>query len=226
MAKVLSPLHSVDAKGSIGGLTYSIWKGLNTVRSKQKSVARHATVQPFMRSLLGFLSRQWGLLTDVQRALWEAYAVEHPYPDGFGGTFILSGIQIYVALNHPSLRLFGPAAQQAEPPLIDPPATMREFTAATGGGNPGDIDLAWFHFGAPVGTDKNEIWISPPLGSEGKVNVDSRMRYLSNVVGNVLVFVASGLVEGAWYWFKARYIDEFGQKTAWQWGHATPMLTP
>lgn len=226
MAKVMSPLMSLDAKGRVGGVIFSIWRGIHTVRTGPPPVARHVQDQPVNRALLGYLSRAWGLLTDDQRQLWRDYATEHKYPDGFGGVFTLTGSQMYNALNHNAMRLYGTAAEQDEPPVIDPAASIVSFTAATGVGSGGDIDLSWVHFGTPSAADRNEIWISPPLGSEGKVNVDSRMRYIAAVNGTEIAAVIPGRVEGAWYWFKIRYIDYFGQKTAWLWDHATPMLTP
>lgn len=226
MAKVLSPLMSLDAKGRVGGLVYSIWRGIHTVRTGPPPVARHVEEQPFNRALLGYLSRAWGLLSDAQRQLWRDYAVEHKYPDGFGGVFTLTGSQMYIALNHSAIRLGSTVSEQDEPPVVDPPASLNSLTVVTGATNPGDIDLAWTHIGAPVITDFNEIWVSPPLGSEGKVNVDSRMRHYGHPAGNAVALTITGYVEGAWYWVKVRYIDIFGQKTAWLWGHATPKLTP
>lgn len=226
MAKVLNPLNSVDASGSVGGLTYRRWRGIKTVCNRPLPARRHRGLQPFNRALLGFLSREWGLLTDEQRQLWRDYATEHPYPDGFGGTFILTGNQMYNALNHNAMRILGLAKQQDEPPIIDPAASMVSLVAETGAVDPGEIDLSWDHVGIPSNDDRNEIWISPPLGSEGKVNVDSRMRHRMNLEGEEVVVTVKELVEGAWYWFKTRYMDQFGQKTAWQWSHATPKLTP
>jgi len=226
VAKVLSPLMSLDAKGRVGGLVYSIWRGIHTVRTGPTPVARHEIQQPENRALLGYLSRAWGLLTDAQRQLWRDYATEHKYPDGFGGVFTLTGSQMYTALNHNAIRLLGVTAEQDEPPVIDPPASFKHLIVVTGVTDPGEIDLTWAHLGTPVGEDRNEIWISPPLGSEGKVNVDSRMRYEGVEAGILRTHTVSGLVEGAWYWLKARYIDQYGQKTGWLWGHATPKLTP
>ncbi|MBA7661773.1 hypothetical protein ES703_69793 [subsurface metagenome] len=226
MAKVQSPLMSLLASGSIGGMVYSVWRGINTVRVKQQPVERHLPGQPRNRALLGYLSRAWGLLTDNQRQLWRDYATEHKYPDGFGGVFTLTGSQMYNALNHNAIRTKGGLFEQDEPPMIDPAASIALFDAVTGVTNPGEVDLSWDHIGVADSDDLNEIWISPPLGSEGKVNVDSRMRFEVSIGGDELLITVAGLVEGAWYWFKARYIDQFGQKTAWLWGHATPMLTP
>jgi len=226
VAKVLNPLNSVNAKGSVAGLTYSMWRGINTVKAKPKPVTRHVIEQPANRALLGYLSRAWGLLTDAQRQLWRDYAAEHPYPDGFGGTFILTGNQMYNALNHNAIRLGNVSAEQDEPPTVDPVASILAFTAETGETLPGDIDLVWAHLGTPVADDFNEIWISPFLGSEGKVNVDSRMRYYTQASGVTSMLTIPNLLMYAWYWIKIRYIDKFGQKTAWHWGHATPKVIP
>lgn len=222
MAKVLNPLNSTQAKGSVGGLTYTQWRGQNIVRATGTPVRRHEGEQPDNRALLGFLSRQWGLLSDAERTLWNQYADEHPYPDGFGGTFKLSGIQMYCALNHNAVRLGGGVAKQDEPPLIDPAASLSVFTAETGIGVAGDVDVSWTTLGVGSADDFVELWISPPSGSPGLVNVDNRMKYAHKVEGSAVTDTIGSLVVGAWYWFKGRYIDQYGQKTAWHWDQATP----
>lgn len=226
MAIVLQPLMSLDAKGKVGGCVFSIWRGMNTVRATNKLVWRHTGDQPANRALLGYLSRQWGLLTDEQRQLWRDYAAEHKYPDRFGGVFTLTGSQMYNALNHTAIRIGGVGFEQDEPPTVDPAASILAFSAVTGATDPGDIDLTWAMLGTPDADDFNEIWISPPLGSEGKVNVDSRMRYHSQVSGVTTMLTLPGFVEGAWYWLKIRYVDIYGQTTAYLWSHVTPKLTP
>lgn len=226
MARVKDPLHSTDAKGTVGGLTYAMWNGVNTVRVKSKPVRRLRTTQPRNRAILGYLSRYWGDLTDAQRALWEDYASNHPQPDGFGGVFIMSGINAYVMLNHSIIRLYGFGSEIEEPPVEDPPATISQFTASTGATNPGDIDLEWVHGGTPEITDINEIRMAGPFISPGKVNVFERKVHIANPGGTVVELTIEDLVEGAWYWFFIRYMDEYGQVTAWLTDQATPKLTP
>lgn len=226
MARLLNPLMSEKAKGSISGMTLSTWKGMGVIRRQPIPARRMRTTQPANRSLLGFLSREYGTLTEGQRDLWENYALNHPHPDGFGGTFIMSGENAYVMLNHSAVRLFGFGALQTSPPAGAPAASARDLTVVTGVGNPGEIDLAWWTNGTAVTPDKFEIRIAGPFQSPARKEVHSRFRYIASTNFDVLIYTAVGLVEGMWYWFLVRYIDTYGQKTAWLTGQATPMLTP
>lgn len=225
MARVLNPLMSGEAKGSIGGNTYAAWRGLHVVRRKPVPSRRMRTTQPANRSLLGFLSREYGTLDDGQRDLWETYALNHPHPDRFGGTFILSGQNAYVMLNHSAVRLGGFGALQVTPPTDPPGGSIESLTVETGAVNPGDIDLTWSLLGTPLVTDFNEIRIAGPFQSQARQEVHSRFRFILKPAGNAVAMTVVSLVENTWYWFLVRGIDEYGQKTAWHTGQATPKLT-
>ena len=226
MARVLNPLMSGKAKGSIGGITFADWKGLPVVRRIPIPARRMRRTQPANRSLLGFLSREYGTLSNGDRLLWEQYALNHPQDDDFGGTFIMSGQNAYIMLNHTAIRLGLIGKLQTSPPTDPPPATITGFVVETGETSPGDIDLVWAHAGSPVVTDWNEIRQAGPFQSPARQEVHSRFRFISKPTGEVSMLTISNLVEKTWYWFLIRYVDEFGQKTAWHTGQATPMLTP
>jgi len=225
-ARVLNPIMSTDAKGTVSGFTFGRGPGGPQVRRKPTPVRRLRTTQPANRSLLGWLSRQWGGLTDVQRQYWREYAVNNPQPDGFGGTFIMSGINAFVSLNHVAIRLDDAAAFQESPPTDEVPATIATFAAVTGVGNPGEVDLTITVTGTGEAADFVEFKVAGPFLSKGRVEVHSRYKFASSVAGNILVDTIADLNEGSWYWFQARYVDEFGQRTAWHVAQATPMLTP
>lgn len=226
MARVLNPLMSEKAKGSVAGVTFASWKGLPVVRRQPIPSRRMRTTQPKNRSIMGFLSREYGTLTDAQRDLWENYALNHPRDDGFGGTFIMSGQNAYVSLNHTAVRMWLIGALMTEPPTDPPPASIYAISVVTGATDPGDIDLVWAHAGSPVVEDKNEIRIAGPFQSPARQEVHSRFRTISSTTGEVSMLTLSGLVEDTWYWINMRYVDHFGQVTAWNTGQATPKLTP
>jgi len=172
------------------------------------------------------LSRKWGSLDNAGRAEWEAYALDHPGVDKFGDPFIMSGINAYMRLNHKAIRLWNSSHYQGLPPAVEPASAPFVLTAATGVGNPGDVDLSWTEVGTGVAADYWEIWIAGPFQSEGKVNVLNRYNFQANIAGNVMLTTIADLAEGFWYWFQIRYIDQYGQTTAWVPAQATPMLTP
>lgn len=223
MATVKDPLHSIQARGSVEGVTYSVWRGLNTARRKGRPVRRTRTTQPNNRSILGYLSRKFSDLSLEQMTAWENWATNHPEQDKYGGTFILSAIQAFIKLNHTSKRLL--ATEDLDPPTEDPVATV-EILNGVAGIAPGDVDLTWTLAGTGAAADKNEIQIAGPFMSKGRRSIESRFRYLQSVAGNILLDTVSGLTEGMWYWFRVRYVALSGMTTNWVWVQAQPAVTP
>lgn len=225
-AVVQNPFLSTNARGSLSGLTASFSRGGITVRRKAKPSTQRRGKSPTNRSILGWLSRQWGGLTDANREEWEAYAIDHPGTDRFGDPFIMSGINAFMMLNHKAVRIGTVAAYSATPPAIEPVSAVDTLTAITGVGNPGECDLTWTELGTGIAADYWEVWIAGPFQSQGRVSVANRFKYEAKVGGNVLLSTVAGLAEGFWYWFQVRYLAIDGQKTAWVLDQATPMLTP
>lgn len=222
MARVLGPFHSDKARGSIGPITASSWKGGPVLRRIPIPSKRMRTTQPRNRSMLGFLSREYGTLTDDQRDLWETYALNHPQPDGFGSTFIMSGQNAYVMLNHSGVRLGGIEKLQTTPPTDPPPASLNFLTAETGLVGQGDVDLEWAFNGSGSADDYVEIRQAGPFQSPARQEVHSRFKYIWKIIGTETTYTVKSLVVGTWYWFLVRYIDQYGQKTAWLTSQATP----
>jgi len=226
MAVVKGPFMSIDARGSVGGLTASFVRGGNVIKNKSNPSTKYEPGQNKARSMMGFLSRQWGELTGGQRDSWDAWAIDHPGTDKFGDPFIMSGYNAFVKLNHHALRLFGVGTPYVLPPEDPPAAAVALLIATTGVGNPGEVDLEWQEVGAGIGDDKWEIQIAGPFQSGGRKSVESRFKWQVSMGGNILLTTITGLDEGFWYWFRVRYVGMFGQTTAWHVEQATPMLTP
>lgn len=225
MARVLNPLNSQDAKGSIGGITYTKSPAGNVAKKKSDPVRRSEPYKQSNRSRVGFLARAYGGLTQAQRNSWKDWAIDHPQPDGFGGTFIMSGINAFVKLNFNAMRMGGTSAWEVLPPAAASPASIATFSAVTGATNAGDIDLTWTHNGTAEATDFNEIQIAGPFLSPGRKEVYSRFKYENAEPGTTLLRTVPNLDEDMYYWFRCRYIDEAGQVSAWLYSQATPKVT-
>lgn len=225
MAVVQNPFLSTNARGSLSGLTASSTRGGISMRRKSKPSKHRRGIAPSNRSILGWVSRQWGTLSEEDRGLWEAWAIEHPGTDRFGDPFIMSGINAFMMLNHQSIRTNGVEEYSETPPAAEPLSAVLLLTAVTGAGNPGEIDLTWTELGDGEVQDDWEIWIAGPFQSKGRVSVANRFHLLSYTQGNVLLYTATGLAEGFWYWFQVAYKSLSGQRTAWVLDQATPMLT-
>jgi len=223
MATVKDPLHSIQARGSIEGVTYSVWRGLNTCRRKARPVRRTRRTQPNNRSILGYLARKYSDLSIAQMEAWENWATNHPEGDKYGGTFILSGIQAFIKLTHTSKRLL--ATEVLDPPTEDPVATVQILEA-----NPGivigDVDLTWTHAGTGAAEDCNEIQIAGPFMSKGRRSVESRFIYTNQTAGDILLLTISDLTPEMWYWFRVRYVALSGMTTNWVYVQTQPFAGP
>jgi len=221
---VKNPFLSTDARGSLFGLTASFARGGNTIKKKARPSTKYEPHLNRARAIMGYLSRQWGLLTPEQRASWDEWAVDHPGTDKFGDPFIMSGFNAFIMLNHTAVRFGGGSDMQALPPEEPPPSAISVLTAAAGAGAEGDIDLTWTELGTGIATDFYEIQMAGPFQSAGRKSVKARFHFAESVAGNVLLATVSDLDVGMWYWFRVRYVDEFGQTTAWDLGQATPKV--
>ncbi|MBA7706134.1 hypothetical protein ES703_114981 [subsurface metagenome] len=226
MAVVKNPFLSTDARGSLFGLTASMVRGGNIIKKKANPATKYEPEQNRVRSILGWLSRQWGGLTDEQRGSWDAWAIDHPGTDKFGDPFIMSGFNAFMMLNHHAVRFGGGAGMNELPPEDPPAGSVQFFYPVTGVTLPGDIDLSWTALGVPLNEDFWEIQMAGPFQSMGRKSVESRFAHVVTKDGLDDDHTVSGLDEGMYYWFRIRYIANDGQKTAWAVGQATPMLTP
>lgn len=225
MAVVKNPFLSTDARGSTSGLTASFVRGGNVVKKKSRPATKYEPKLNRTRSVLGWLSREWGELTTAQRDSWGAWAIDHPGTDKFGDPFIMSGFNAFVMLNHTAVRL-GTSAKFSSLPPEDPPASaVFSFNAVTGAINPGEVDLSWTETGTGLAADYFEIQIAGPFLSQGRKSVESRFKNVTTVAGDTLLVTAGGYDEGMWYWFRVRYVADNGQITAWHTAQVTPKTT-
>lgn len=226
MALVKNPLMSVEAAGTVAGITFA--KTAAGYIAKAKPIPARSIVgwRPQIRSYIGWLSREWGRLTDAQRQSWRDWAQSHPGTNKFGDPFIMSGSNAFSKLNFHAIRFWGGAAKNDLPPSIPPLSSVESLVVVQGTTDPGDIDLTWVQQGVGIAADLWEIQIAGPFQSQGRVEVKSRFAWKTQVNGGALEVTISDLDEGFWYWLRLRYVARDGQNTAFVYGQATPMVTP
>ncbi len=130
MAKVISPLHSAEARGKVEGLIFNTWRGFNTVKTFKSPAQPRTKIQLLMRAYAVQMARAWGELSDIQRDGWNDYAVNHPDIDWTGSPKRLSGFNWYIRCNTRILRLAGPVI--SDPPEENAPPPMAAFAAGDG----------------------------------------------------------------------------------------------
>ena len=225
MPVVQGPFMSLNARGSAGGMTASFTRGGIVMKRKSNPSTKYEPGQTRSRSILGWLSRQWGGLTTEQRNSWDQWAIDHPGTDKFGDPFIMSGFNAFIMLNHNATRLLGGDAMAVLPPEDPPVSAINRLTAATGVGIPGDIDLTWSELGTGIAADYWEIQIAGPFQSQGRKSVEARFVHLAKVAGDIMSAILQSLDEGMYYWIRVRYVAADGQVTAWDVAQATPKTT-
>jgi hypothetical protein len=134
MARITPSALIDDIKGSIGGVTFSSWKGMSYVKAKAKSVRNPATPEQLrVRNGMTFFSRRYfDDLTEAQRAAWDQYAQEtagaarsEQVQGGFGLRVVpqrqwqRSGYNWYIAINVRLIMVLG--AGHFAAPIDDAP---------------------------------------------------------------------------------------------------------
>lgn len=100
MVKVVSPLHSSEARGRLGEMVYNTWRGIRVVRSRPASTTQNTPAQLAARAVSASLTAAWQALTGDQRTLWEIYAAGHPETDWTGTPRRLTGYNLFMRLGH------------------------------------------------------------------------------------------------------------------------------
>lgn len=212
--RILGAFGGSGARGSVNGLTFSMNRGQQVVRRKAIPVRRIRDVQPGNRSRLGFLSREWGMLTEANRELWRQWALDHPLPDGFGGTKLVTGQNWFTLINIQLMTSQATNNYSAAPPVANMSVGISTLVAEAGVAA-GDITLNWTSYGGPVAGDKVAVDVAGPFASPGVFDTQGKYKNIFFVNGNLLTKVMTGFVELGWYWFRVRLIDASGQASAW-----------
>lgn len=117
----------IPRSGSYAGLTSSKNRFGQYVRN------RRAPVQPigtgrraFIRAAFGAASGAWAVLSPTQQAAWDGFAESHPIVNSLGASVILTGHQMYVAVQTQRQNV-GLGLEDMPPEAVETP-TLSEVT--------------------------------------------------------------------------------------------------
>lgn len=101
MAVVVGPLHSSEARGSVGSLQYNTWRGRSTVRTRSGPAIedQYTDARVNLRGLTAVATAEWQAMTDAERAAWTIYANEHTNHDWTGSPKRITGYNWFVRIN-------------------------------------------------------------------------------------------------------------------------------
>lgn len=215
MAVVSSPFKAEDARGSVGSLTATGWRGVKIIRRRANPTNKQTERQMVVRNLLSLISRSWQALTATKRQSWLDYAASHPQTNSLGQTFTPTAANAYAGLNFLAQDMGESEVETA--PTIPPPASVTRIS------NDGAPDLPLTNgfkllgttLGSPSETDFIELQISRGFSSIARNAQPSDYRHAQYVAGNVTGYEFHDLTLGMYYWVRSRYIDKTGQATPW-----------
>lgn len=190
MAKIKFGLVVTDARGKAGGMVYSKNRSGAYLRTKVTPVNPNTQRQATVRNNLTQNSKAWSnILSDGQRASYQALADNNPVTNIFGDTQILTGIALFGKINNVMRNL-------ELPTLNDPPANL-DVTGlasmlATASLATQAIDIAFTDTPLPAG---HRLYIFATGNIAGGVNFfKPRLRYIgSSAAAEISPFDAGSL---------------------------------
>jgi hypothetical protein len=213
MAKVTAPLFSAEARGRVGGIVYNTWRGLATVKIKKAPAQPRTARQLIVRAYAKQLAQAWAVVSDVNRALWNAYAAAHPTTDGMGAPIRQTGLNWWLGLGSRLLDMAKSLVQT--PPVTGAPEAVIAFVPTGGSGT---ISCAFTAHGGT--TTSIELYLWGPH-SAGIIPSLIRAKFKSRGPAETTPLVISSLGAGL-YTVWARNVSETdGQASGWVSSNAT-----
>lgn len=161
-----------DARGSIGGVTFSRNHYGPYTRARVKPVNPNTARQVLVRASIAFLSDMWAnTLTLAQRTAWNLYGSSVAMQDAMGATIYLTGYNHFIRSNlirkQLDLALISAGPTIFELPAQDPTFNIGCSEATQQVDSGFDITMAWaleaggyivFFFGKPQNAQRNTFF--------------------------------------------------------------------
>jgi len=158
---VLGPLHSEEARGSVGSNTYSSWRGISVVKTRAGCGVYYTQPQRDLRAITIAQVRRWKTLSEAARQAWNYYAGAHLEVDWTGNDKRLTGCNWFVRCN---VQLDRMAASVIDDPPSDTIHLWLEnlYTQLSGA----YTLLYWTALGLPPPAGAQlELWITNPMST-------------------------------------------------------------
>lgn len=172
-----------DARGSLGGTTFSRNAGGNYGRARVKPVNKRSALQNTRRAEVAALTKRWSnTLTAQQRADWRAYAAGTTWTNKLGEVVEINGLAAYLRLN--VLHRLIPSTPIDAAPLAMGHGGGVTFTFAA------ESDTSKIQLDEPGGafdkdTDIHNLWLFQGLPQEaGNAGIPKGFRYIGRVWGS------------------------------------------
>lgn len=185
MVKVLGPMMSFDASGTIGNIaTFSKWKGRPYVRQRVVPANPKSVLQVSTRAMMKFLSQAWAGVGATPKGSWDTLAAATQ----------ISPFNAYIARNQMRYREFQ-APSQTYPAAETGTQPVAVLTSAVGGPSYIDVTLTI--------TTLNQVWGVILFRSPTGTFTPSRANAIAVVAvtgTGTLVYTDSNLAAGTYYY--------------------------
>lgn len=181
-----------EARGSIGGQTFSRNRGGMYIRARATPTNTVTPARTVVRAQFANVSSGWrNVLNDVQRAAWDAWAELSPDAttlNSLGETIRIGGKAAYQRLN---LRLLQAGMTPVtDPPTISGPAAPASPTAALTN-DMGDVGAATLAATAPGAGRRLQLFMGPPVPPGATLLQKNQLRLIGTGADNAAVVTAT-----------------------------------
>jgi len=182
MAKVVGPLHSSEARGSVGSLTYNTWRGISIVKARAGPTTQDSAAQVAIRAKTAIATAAWQALTDAQRDAWRDYAASHTDIDWTGNPQRITGYNWYVRIQvRRQILGYVPSPSLPRYPVV---YSLTNFAVAQNGA---DLRATWTPLPwIPLFSSMIEFYIAGPFSAGRHPNIQQadRKAHALEMVGN------------------------------------------
>jgi len=185
MVKVLGPMFSFEASGTIGKIaTFSKWKGRPYVRQRVVPANPKSALQISTRAMMRFLAQAWAGVDPTPQGTWEDLAAASQ----------ISPFNAFISRNQQRWREFQ-APSQSYPAAETGTAPVATLDSATGGPSYADLTMTI--------TTLNDVWGVMLFRSPTGTFTPSRANCIAIIPVDdtgTLVYTDSNLDAGTYYW--------------------------
>jgi hypothetical protein len=126
-----SGIGITDLKGSIAGTTFQHNSSGKIVRQRPRIISKFSVNQNNKQILLSNFCRKWHQLSNVNKALWAAFATAHTKFNFYNEVKILTGFNWYTSIN--SYRYICGLTTLSPPPVYTVPAAVNDWSLLVNG---------------------------------------------------------------------------------------------
>lgn len=212
--KVVNPLLSTEATGSVGGMTYGKNNGLRIVRRRPGRAKKSSSTLDSRRALFGFLTRLWTKQTASVQRDWNAFARGQFRQNVLGQEYPTTGMQQFIATNMARFVAGIATTAKTTPPASLIGAGVRSIVLSSTV-TPHEIKIVWSV--NTTGTTAYRWVYQLSRGYYSRNHQVSKDEWgpMRSAAAATTGASITDATSGLWYWVRVSLVTTDGQHTAW-----------